>query len=86
MGKGTAGKGAVGKGTAGKGALGKGKAGKGGAMGKGKAGKGGGNGFQVGPFLSGIVAQGDLAQVLSGLSAISSQGKVPLGPAPKTAI
>jgi len=65
-------------------AMGKAKGGKGGARGGAKGGaKGGGNGFEAGPFLSGIVAQGNLAQVLSGLSAISSQGKVPLGPAPK---
>jgi len=84
MGKGAKAKGgkggAMGKGGKG-GAMGKG--GKGGARGGAKGAKGGGNGFQVGPFLSGIVAQGDLGKVLGGLSAITSEGKVPLGPAPK---
>jgi hypothetical protein len=39
--------------------------------------------FEASTFLGGILAAGSLQSVLSGLSAISSDGKVPLGPAPK---
>lgn len=65
-----------GKGGAPGGGGGKGGAAKGGA-------KGGSGGLDLGSFLGGVIGTGAVPQVLSGISSISSQGKVPLGPAPK---
>jgi len=59
--------------------------GSGGPKGKGgsKGGGGASSNFDIGSFLGGVVGAGNLGGVLSGLSAITSQGSVPMGPAPK---